>query len=105
MGAEGKALDTQLISDIVERLTGVSRPDPIILFGSPASGRMTRDSDIDVLRAEINPAGAASHALTLKLQWGRAHVSAEMPKKSSGWVSAEICVSPRKVCPSGVSLQ
>jgi uncharacterized protein len=42
-------LDSQILIQIVDRLTRVSRPDRIILFGSAAQGPMTTDSDIDVL--------------------------------------------------------
>lgn len=42
-------IDETLVREIVRRLLGVVQPDRIILFGSAASGEMTRDSDIDLL--------------------------------------------------------
>jgi len=42
-------IDDSLVREIVRRLLGVTRPDRIILFGSAATGQMTRDSDIDLL--------------------------------------------------------
>jgi predicted nucleotidyltransferase len=42
-------IDHPLVRDIVERLTRVAEPDRIILFGSGATGRMTPDSDVDLL--------------------------------------------------------
>ena len=45
----------ELIEEIVRRVRGVIEPDRIILFGSAAAGRMTRDSDIDLLILEANP--------------------------------------------------
>ena len=42
-------IDEGLIREIVQRLLGVIQPDRIILFGSAATGPMTRDSDIDLL--------------------------------------------------------
>jgi len=42
-------IDDTLVREIVRRLLGVARPDRIILFGSAATGPMTRDSDIDLL--------------------------------------------------------
>lgn len=42
-------IDDSLVREIVQRLLGVARPDRIILFGSAATGEMTRDSDIDLL--------------------------------------------------------
>jgi predicted nucleotidyltransferase len=45
-------VDEPLISEIVRRILTVARPDKIILFGSAATGNMTRDSDIDLLVVE-----------------------------------------------------
>ncbi|OGP59308.1 MAG: hypothetical protein A2V67_15730 [Deltaproteobacteria bacterium RBG_13_61_14] len=42
-------IDEKLREEIIQRVTSVSRPDRIILFGSAATGGMTRDSDIDLL--------------------------------------------------------
>ena len=41
-----------LIETIVQRILHVAQPVRIILFGSAATGRMTRDSDIDLLVIE-----------------------------------------------------
>ena len=48
-------LDDRLRSESVQRVLTVARPDKIILFGSAATGRMTRDSDIDLLVVEPAP--------------------------------------------------
>ena len=45
-------IDEALIEEIVRRILSVTRPDKIILFGSAATGGMTRDSDIDLLIVE-----------------------------------------------------
>ena len=42
----------ELIDEIVRRVLSVCKPDRIILFGSAATGEMTRDSDIDLLIVE-----------------------------------------------------
>ena len=42
-------IDDSLTAEIVRRILAVSKPDKIILFGSAATGQMTRDSDIDLL--------------------------------------------------------
>ncbi|MFZ3073201.1 MAG: nucleotidyltransferase domain-containing protein, partial [Thermodesulfobacteriota bacterium] len=47
-------IDELLIKDIVQRVLSVAKPDKIILFGSAATGKMTRDSDIDLLIVEAN---------------------------------------------------
>ncbi len=44
--------DDQLVSEVVQRILKVVRPERIILFGSAAEGTMTRDSDIDLLVIE-----------------------------------------------------
>ncbi len=48
-------IDENLIQEIVRRVLSVSQPERIILFGSAATGRMTRDSDIDLLIVESDP--------------------------------------------------
>jgi|ERR1700722_3018878 predicted nucleotidyltransferase len=53
------AVDETLLSEIVRRILTVARPDRIILFGSAATGQMTKDSDIDLLIVE--PATANRH--------------------------------------------
>jgi len=45
-------VDEQTIQEIVRRILTVAKPDKIILFGSAATGQMTRDSDIDLLIVE-----------------------------------------------------
>ena len=47
-----KAIDDGTVQTIVQRVLSVAKPDKIILFGSAATGRMTRDSDIDLLIVE-----------------------------------------------------
>ena len=42
-------IDESLVDEIVRRLLTVAKPDMIILFGSAATGTMTRDRDIDLL--------------------------------------------------------
>jgi predicted nucleotidyltransferase len=37
-------IDDSLVREIVRRLLGVTQPDRIILFGSAATGQLTRDS-------------------------------------------------------------
>jgi uncharacterized protein len=48
-------VDEQLLGEIVRRVLKVAQPERIILFGSAATGRMTRDSDIDLLIVEPAP--------------------------------------------------
>lgn len=48
-------IDDKTIQEIVHRILAVAKPDKIILFGSAATGKMTRDSDIDLLVVESAP--------------------------------------------------
>jgi predicted nucleotidyltransferase len=43
-----------LVAEIVRRILTVAKPDRVILFGSAARGRMTRDSDVDLLLLEAS---------------------------------------------------
>ncbi len=42
-------LDQKLIEEIIGRILAVTPAERIIIFGSAAIGKMTRDSDIDLL--------------------------------------------------------
>ncbi len=44
-----------LVNEIVKRILEVAEPRRIILFGSAATGQMTKDSDIDLLVLESAP--------------------------------------------------
>ena len=44
-----------LLQEVVRRVLKVAQPERIILFGSAATGRMTPDSDIDLLVVERLP--------------------------------------------------
>ncbi len=44
--------DRDLLKKVVDRILTVAKPERIILFGSGATGRVTRDSDLDLLVIE-----------------------------------------------------
>ena len=44
--------DGVLLKKVVDRILAVAKPERIILFGSGATGLMTRDSDLDLLIIE-----------------------------------------------------
>lgn len=48
-------IDESLAKEIVRRILATAAPERIILFGSAATGEMTRDSDIDLLVVERDP--------------------------------------------------
>jgi predicted nucleotidyltransferase len=58
-------IDDSLVREIVRRLLGVTRPDRIILFGSAATGEMTRDSDVDLLVVAPAPSNTLDERVRL----------------------------------------
>lgn len=42
-------LDDNVLREMIARVLAVAAPERIILFGSAATGQMTRDSDVDLL--------------------------------------------------------
>lgn len=68
-------IDDRLIREIVHRLLGVITPDRIIMFGSAATGSMTRDSDIDLLVV----APAPSNTIEERVRFHRALRGLEFP--------------------------
>jgi predicted nucleotidyltransferase len=59
-------LDSQAISEILDRLLATASPLRIILFGSAATGQMTPDSDIDLLVIERNPVNPREESVRLR---------------------------------------
>lgn len=59
-------IDDRLVEEIVRRVLAVGRPERIILFGSAATGAMTRDSDIDLLVLERSPADTREEGLRFR---------------------------------------
>ena len=59
-------IDEKLIKEIVRRILSVAKPEQIILFGSAATGRMTRDSDIDLLVLETSPGNTREESVRLR---------------------------------------
>jgi predicted nucleotidyltransferase len=63
-------VDETLLSEVVRRVLSVARPQRIILFGSAATGQMTRDSDIDLLVVEPEPANTRDRSLKIRRALG-----------------------------------
>jgi predicted nucleotidyltransferase len=63
-------IDEGLIHEIVRRVLNVARPDRIILFGSASTGRMTSDSDIDLLVVEPAPANTRQESVRIRRSLG-----------------------------------
>jgi len=63
-------VDETLLNEVVRRVLTVARPDRIILFGSAAAGQMTRDSDIDLLVVEPEPANTRYRSVKIRRALG-----------------------------------
>src|SRR5712692_1815786 len=59
-------IDEKLTHEIVRRVLSVSKPERIILFGSAATGQMTKDSDIDLLVVEPAPANTRERSVEIR---------------------------------------
>ena len=59
-------IDEKTVKEIVTRVVRTSRPDRIILFGSAATGNMTRDSDIDLLVLQRPPSDPREERLRIR---------------------------------------
>ena len=64
--SSGTRLSEEAIREIVRRIVEACRPARVILFGSAAAGRMTSDSDIDLLVLEDSVADARGESLRLR---------------------------------------
>ena len=62
----GVTQDESLLREIVRRILCVSQPRRIILFGSAATGRLTPDSDIDLLVLEDAPQDPRQESVRLR---------------------------------------
>ena len=58
--------EESLVKEIVRRILAATAPDKIILFGSAATGGMTRDSDIDLLIVERDPGDRRKKSVRLR---------------------------------------
>ncbi len=59
-------LDQKLIEEIVGRILSVTQAERIIIFGSAAVDKMTRDSDIDLLVLKSAPGNPRQESLHVR---------------------------------------
>ena len=62
----GLAMDDALVREIVRRILRVCRPRRVLVLGSAAAGRMTPDSDIDLLVVEDAPGDVRQESVRLR---------------------------------------
>lgn len=65
MAGQTASLDPGVIDEIVERIVSADQPRRIILFGSAATGKMTKDSDIDLLILDDDPGDTCQESVRL----------------------------------------
>ena len=63
-------VDEALLDEVVRRVLTVVRPDRIILFGSAAGGSMTKDSDLDLLVVQPEPANTRDQSVRIRRALG-----------------------------------
>ena len=59
-------IDEKMIQEIVRRILREMSPQRIILFGSAATGQMTRDSDLDLLVVSVDPGDTRKASVRLR---------------------------------------
>jgi len=63
-------IDEMLLNEIVRRVLSAAQPDRIILFGSAATGQMTKDSDIDLLIVDPAPQNTRDESVNIRRALG-----------------------------------
>ena len=63
-------VDETLLTEIVRRVLSAVRPERIILFGSAATGQMTKDSDIDLLIVDLAPINTRAESVKIRRALG-----------------------------------
>jgi len=76
-------VDETLLNEVVRRVLTVARPDRIILFGSAAMGKMTEDSDLDLLVVEPEPTNTRDRSIKIRRALGDVHYPVDVIVMSS----------------------
>ena len=63
---QATTIGEQLLDEIVRRICNAARVARIVLFGSAATGQMSRDSDIDLLVLEDEPGDIRQEMMRLR---------------------------------------
>jgi predicted nucleotidyltransferase len=88
MGPAPAQVDESLTREIVRRVLTAARPDKIILFGSAASGAMTRDSDVDLLVVEREPSDQRRESVRIEAALSGLGVPFDVIVISTDWFEA-----------------
>jgi len=60
-------ISKKIIEEIIRQVRKIADPDRIILFGSAATGSMTKGSDIDLLILEADPSNSREESAKIHL--------------------------------------
>jgi uncharacterized protein len=77
-------VDETLLNEIVRRILAVDQPDRIILFGSAATGQMTKDSDIDLLILEESPNNRHEQSIRIRDAIGNVNLPVDVLIMATG---------------------
>lgn len=81
-------IDESLVKEVVRRVLAAATPDKIILFGSAATGGMTRDSDIDLLIVEPDPGDRRKKSVQIDAALGGLGYPFDVIVISTDWFEA-----------------
>lgn len=76
-------VDELVLNEVVRRVLAVSKPDRIILYGSAATGQMTKDSDLDLLIIEPTAENRHAESVTITDAIGDVHFPVDVKIMSS----------------------
>jgi len=71
-------VNEKLVKKVVGSILAVAKPERIILFGSAASGTMTRDSDLDLLVIEHGFENQREESIRLREALGNLDISIDI---------------------------
>jgi predicted nucleotidyltransferase len=71
-------VNEKLVKKVVGSILAVAKPERIILFGSAASGTMTRDSDLDLLVIEHGFESQREESIRLREALGNLDISIDI---------------------------
>ena len=77
-------VDETFLREIVRRILTVDQPDRIILFGSAATGQMTKDSDIDLLILDESPNNRHDQSIRIRDAIGNVNLPVDVLIMATG---------------------
>jgi predicted nucleotidyltransferase len=81
-------LKDEMVQEIVRRILSVATPERVILFGSAALGKMTRDSDVDLLVLLPDITHGREESTKIRMALGDLGFPIDVVPMSSNWFEA-----------------